>query len=106
MHCPFCHREMTHIDDVSIAYRAENISSYQPEDGRLVGVTLDAKRGELRSGKKPQENYSRRRHYVELHIDCESCDGGSIIFAQNKGATEIYLEQKASGKSIRRELNQ
>lgn len=82
--CPFCGDDATHIDEISSGWRSQ-------EDGDVHTATFSAISGTLVEGPDTKLNYSSRRHWFEIHVDCEQCEGGNIIMAQHKGGTEIQL---------------
>ena len=84
MHCPFCGSEYTHVDSVTIGMRGR-------EDGPAFVRTIDVMTGARSEAEEPVLEFSRRRQWLEIHIDCEFCAGGSVALAQVKGVTECTL---------------
>ncbi len=87
MNCLVC-GEATgfHIDSVTCGVR-------QHEDASVSLVTVDGTNAEIsvrHLGESPE--WSGRRQWFELNFWCEHCVGrGSLIFAQCKGVTQVYL---------------
>ena len=90
MLCPFCGANYTHLDEVSFGYR-ESFGGPRREDAPVNTATFNARAGELRLSSQRPVEYSGRRHWIELHVDCESCPGGTIVLAQHKGVTQFTL---------------
>jgi hypothetical protein len=86
--CPFC-KQWTglHLSQVSAGYH----DSYDVLGSPCRTATFNATNGTIRHGSDTELNYSERRHWLELHFGCEHCDGGTIIFAQHKGATDVFV---------------
>lgn len=97
LQCPFCGGSCTHLDAVSCGYH----TSYDNGSSPVATATMRGTVGQLVSGAYTDLDYSERRHWIELHIDCETCDGGSVVFAQHKGSTEVYLVPNAVPVSAR-----
>ncbi len=62
---------------------------YRREDETSHRATFDAVNGVLKLQGEDTTRRSSRRHWVGLVIDCESCRGGMLVFAQHKGNTEV-----------------
>lgn len=97
--CPFCHEDMTHVDEASAGFYSG--SDYDNGSYRANTATFNATNGTVENGTETDLTYSSRRHWLEVHIDCELCDGGSIVFAQCKGATEVFLVPTPVPVSVR-----
>ena len=80
--CPFCPSEYVHIELVHVGARREDQPPYL--------ITVDAIAGQVREN-PAYEARSSRRQWVELVVNCEGCDGGSIVLAQHKGQTLVNL---------------
>ena len=65
------------------------VFGYRQQDKTPHKATFDAVNGVLKLHGEAEEEYSSRRHWVGLVIDCEQCPGGALVFAQHKGATEV-----------------
>jgi hypothetical protein len=76
--CPWCGSEWTHIEVVKVGARGEDKPPWL--------LTIHAVSGKVEE-MPAFEEVSSRRQWVELVIDCESCKGGTIAFAQHKGMT-------------------
>lgn len=81
--CPRCGSDVTHIDEVSAGVRRGG------EDSAVQAMTFSAVTGETRGPVHTDLAHSPRRHWIEIHIDCELCPGGSLILAQHKGSTRV-----------------
>ena len=81
MLCPSCAEPYVHIDEVVFSYRQEDKTPHK--------ATFDAVDGVLRLHGAAPEEYSSRRQWVGLVINCECCDGGMLVFAQHKGVTHV-----------------
>lgn len=94
--CPWCRGEFTHIDEVSAGTRHE--------DGPIRPMTFDAVEGELRKGtpgSRDRTGRSPRRHWIEVHVDCEQCPGGAIVFVQHKGETQVAFVANPKPVTVR-----
>lgn len=89
MLCPFCSDDLTHVDEISAGYFPGD--DYDQGATSASTATFNATNGEVRQGPMTDLRYSDRRHWVEIHIDCEVCHGGTLVLGQCKGFTEIYL---------------
>jgi len=85
LRCPNCGDvNGTHIDTVVIGARGE--------DAPVTRIVVDASAASVAmgpGGPGDGEHPSRRRHWIELVVGCEFCDGGSIVLAQHKGQTAV-----------------
>ncbi len=85
--CPSCGSEYTHVDKVRAGVRKE--------DGAVTAVELDLEAGQFNFAPfGDEETPSRRRHWLEVVIDCENCSGGTLTFAQHKGVTQMKYQAK------------
>lgn len=91
--CPFCGFNCTHVDEVSAGIPLP--SGCAPPH---AAVTFSAVTGKVEGGPQTDLAYSRDRHWLEIHIDCEGCPGGTIILAQHKGETRVSMV--ATAKSV------
>lgn len=102
--CPFCGDITTHLDQVSAGYPSP--SDYDTGSFEYGTATFSAVTGKVTHGPLTKLKYSSRRHWLEIHIGCENCPGGTIILAQNKGATMVKLmptpEPTTAGEVVRR----
>jgi hypothetical protein len=92
--CPFCKPSdvpptCTHIDEVTGGYYEGK--DYDCGDQRAAARTFRAVNGTISDEIYTDLRYSSRRHWVEIHIDCEFCYGGSLVLAQCKGSTQVFL---------------
>ena len=87
--CPFCNDIATHLDQVSAGYPSP--SDYDEGSFDYRTATFSAVTGEVTHGPLTELKNSSRRHWLEIHVNCETCPGGTIILAQNKGATMVSL---------------
>jgi hypothetical protein len=89
MACPWCGEGYLHVDRVGIAARQE--------DRPPTTIDVNAVTGTITVGDATVNQigdtgfWNQRRHWIELHTNCEMCDGGVITLAQHKGQTRLIL---------------
>jgi len=82
--CPRCGEHETHVEKIRAGVRGE--------DTQPTIVDLDIVWGKLEFTPYSDEMYierSRRRQWLELVIECEHCEGGTLVLAQHKGVTLV-----------------
>lgn len=84
LRCPRCGALETHLEKIRAGIRGE--------DDQPTLVDLDIVSGSLTFTPYDDENHierSSRRQWLELVIDCEHCEGGTLVLAQHKGVTLV-----------------
>ncbi|WP_068275537.1 hypothetical protein [Aldersonia kunmingensis] len=85
MACPFCGVEHVHVEEVTAVKEGYG--------GGHRAVTVNAHSGTVREKVvyNPVSYAKADGFWIELHIDCRLCRGGSLVLAQDGGATEWKL---------------
>lgn len=84
--CPFCGQTMTDLHSVSAGYRRPTGCTHSHGT-----ATFDVITGKSHLGPGTNLAYSQNRHWLEIPILCETCPGGTLVFAQHKGETQVSI---------------